>query len=55
MLRSPMESASKLLRTEIIVGSAIAGVVILLFVVVFAIRGCSRDEEVRYTPLPSAE
>lgn len=54
MLRSPMESASKLLRTEIIVGSAIAGVVILLFVVVFTIRGCSRDE-VRYTPLPTAE
>lgn len=55
MLHSPMESASKLLRTEIIVGSAIAGVVLLLFVVVFTIRGCSRDEEVRYTALPTAE
>ena len=50
-----MESASTLLRTEIIVGSAIAGVVLLLFVVVLVIRSCSSDDEVRYTQLPAAD
>ena len=50
-----MVSRKKLLQTEIIIGTSIAGVVLLIFAVALAIRFCSNGDEVRYVPIPEAE
>ncbi len=51
---SPFESGRALLRTEIIVGASIGGVVLLVFLVALVIRSCAPDDE-RYQALPQAD